>query len=261
MADLEPLLRFWRALDARFERVTSVPWGAVVTDARFPAIWDVNYARVESRSALTLAELEAELRPAIAEAGARHLHTVLFHPEEHTSLITEVSTRGDRLSWDAVMELRSWPASSLPPGPQVEEIRRLDQRFWQDLARSLREFDVTEPAAEDQILRIEREVVLPAGKRWFGVRDGAGHLAFGSLTVLEGVGSIDHVVTFPEVRRRGYATAIVGRIVNEARSAGARRVTLLAEPGGQAQRLYERLGFATITQIASTLGSVEAPNG
>jgi GNAT superfamily N-acetyltransferase len=151
------------------------------------------------------------------------------------------------------MELRRPPSRDPATGVEVVEVRRFDRGFWEDLSRSLREFDVTEPEAVAQILRIEREVVLPAGKRWFAVRDGTVHLAFGSLTVLEAMGNIDHVVTFPEARGRGFATAIVRRLVAEARDAGARRVTLLAEPRGEAQRLYQRLGFDTITQIASTL--------
>src|SRR2546425_1106997 len=135
MSDLEPFIRFWRALDGAFERVEPTWWGAVVTDRRYPLIWDVNYARVESDDpALTLAE-------------------------------------------------------------------------------------------------VERYVLLPFGKRWFGVREGDTLVALGSLISHDGVGYIDHVVTFPQARRRGYASAIVARIVREARGSGAQRVCLLAESG------------------------------
>jgi hypothetical protein len=41
------VVRFWRSLDLCFGRVEPTWWGAVVTDARFPAVWDVNYARVD----------------------------------------------------------------------------------------------------------------------------------------------------------------------------------------------------------------------
>ncbi|MFN8232070.1 MAG: hypothetical protein U0V56_00825 [Actinomycetota bacterium] len=44
------VLRFWRALDAHFGSVLPTTWGAVVTDGRFPAIWDANYARVDVAS-------------------------------------------------------------------------------------------------------------------------------------------------------------------------------------------------------------------
>ena len=63
----EHVLRFWRSLDAMFGRVEPTRWGAVVTDRRYPAVWDANYARVDTDSAgLTLAEVEASLLPALS---------------------------------------------------------------------------------------------------------------------------------------------------------------------------------------------------
>jgi ribosomal protein S18 acetylase RimI-like enzyme len=57
------------------------------------------------------------------------------------------------------------------------------------------------------------------------------------MLVLDGIGYLDHVVTFPHARRRGFATALSRRAVAEAGSAGAERVYLLAEPDGDAARL------------------------
>ncbi len=252
MPDLGSLLPLWRALDERFQRVEPTPWGAVVSDRRFSRIWDVNYARVETSHPVGLAEVERSLLPALRSAGARHEHIVLFHPDAHADLVTEASTRGDRLSWDAVMVLRDRGATAAGT-VAVEEVDVFDEALWKDLATSLPEFDVTAPTAATQILRIERELLLPAGKRWFAVREGRRRVALGSLLVLAGAGIVDHVVTLPEARGRGYASAIVRRIVEEARPAGAGSLWLLTEPGGRAERLYQRLGFVTITRIASTL--------
>ena len=92
------VLRFWRALDERFGSVEPVWWGAVVTDARFPMIWDANYARVDVAAPdLRLADIESHLLPALRDAGAPVMHVVTFHPEEATSLLSELSSRGDRL--------------------------------------------------------------------------------------------------------------------------------------------------------------------
>jgi hypothetical protein len=41
------LIRFWRALDGLFGAPETTWWGAVVTDPRFPTIWDANYARID----------------------------------------------------------------------------------------------------------------------------------------------------------------------------------------------------------------------
>ncbi len=70
MADLEPLLRFWRAHDDLFERTEARWWGAVVSDARFPAIQEPNYARVETRQPVRLEEIEDALVPAMRASGS-----------------------------------------------------------------------------------------------------------------------------------------------------------------------------------------------
>jgi GNAT superfamily N-acetyltransferase len=253
VAELEPLLRFWRALDSAFESVEPAWWGGVVADSRFPGIWDVNYARVETDDpALSLAEVESSLLPVMDRSGARHAHMVVFHPEHLTTLLSEASTRGDRLSWDTAMELRR-RAPGVRVDIDVEEVDPLDPSFWPAYRVSLGEFQVTEEDVVRQLVDIERDVLIPAGKRWFAVREDGRPQALGSLIGMEGAGYVDHVVTFPESRRRGYAGAIVRRIAQEARRSGLAHLYLLAEPGAEAVSLYGRLGFEAIGHIASTL--------
>jgi ribosomal protein S18 acetylase RimI-like enzyme len=253
VADLEPLLRFWRALDAAFQTVEPAWWGGVVADSRFPDVWDVNYARVETDDpSLSLAEVESVLLPLLDRSGARHTHMVLFHPERLTTILSEASTRGDRLSWDTAMELREL-ALDPPSVIDVEEVEPHDPSFWLAYRGSLGEFQITEDEAIQQLVDIERDVLIPAGKRWFAVRENGRPLALGSLIGLEGAGYVDHVVTFPEARRRGYASAIVRRIALEARRSDLDHLYLLAERGAEAVSLYERLGFEAIGHIASTL--------
>jgi ribosomal protein S18 acetylase RimI-like enzyme len=76
-------------------------------------------------------------------------------------------------------------------------------------------------------------------------------VALAALLVLDGVGFIDHVTTDPSARRRGFATALTRRAVSEARRAGAEQAFLLAEPAGAGAAVYKRIGFRTVTQIAS----------
>ena len=253
MSNIEPLLRFWRALDFAFETVEPAWWGGVVADSRFPGIWDVNYARVETDdAALSLAEVESSLLPVMDRVRARHTHMVVFHPEQLTALLSEASTRGDRVSWDTAMELRR-QAPEETGGVDVEEVDPNDPSFWPAYRGSLGEFRITEEGAIRQLVDIERDVLIPAGKRWFAVREAGRPRALGSLIGMEGVGYVDHVVTFPEARRRGYAGAVVRRIAEEARSSDLDHLYLLTEPGAGAASLYERLGFEAIGLIASTL--------
>jgi ribosomal protein S18 acetylase RimI-like enzyme len=248
------VLELWRRLDERFQRIETRPWGAVVTDPRFPLIWDVNYARVETDDArLGLEEIRASLDPALERAGAVHRHIVVFHPETLTGLIAGASAGGARLTWDLVMTLDDEPPEAARAGIDVEEVTDVDEAFLRTVRRSLTEFDVTDPAAADQLMRIEREVMLPAGKRWFRVGEPGGEAALGSLLQIDDVGLVDHIVTMPFARGRGYAEAVTRRIAHEAFALGTRTLVLLTEPNGNARRIYERIGFEPVTTIASTV--------
>jgi ribosomal protein S18 acetylase RimI-like enzyme len=265
MPDLtDDLIAFWAALDGHLERVEPVPWGAVVTDHRFPDVWDANYARVETGDEeLNLAEVARSLDPAIVAAGAASFHVVMFRPDLTTRLLAELSSRGDRLSWDVVMcHVGDAPGMPDPPGaPGVEELPR-DDALWDRVGSSLAWFGVTEPEVVRQLLRLEREAMAPANvKRWFGVRDDRGEVvSLGALVLLAGLAYVDDVVTFPEARGRGYASAVVTGLVREARASEARRTFLLVDPDGPIP-LYERLGFREVTRIASTLAVRQTTGG
>ncbi|HZD18247.1 MAG TPA: hypothetical protein VE669_08905, partial [Actinomycetota bacterium] len=140
MIDLEPLLRFWRALDDLFDRVDPHWWGAVVSDPRYPRIQEANYARVETPDPVALEEIEAELLPALRRSGAARSHVLIFHPEDQTDLLARASTRGERLSWDLVMER---PAAAGAADPRVEEVSGFDGAFWRAFRASARLFDIT----------------------------------------------------------------------------------------------------------------------
>ena len=255
MGELEPLLRYWRAQDDLFERVDVTPWGAVVSDARFPKVHEGNYARVEARRQVTLADVESSLLPALERARCERVHVLLFYPEDTTELLTEASTRGERLAWDLVMCSTGEAAES---DGSTEEIRTFDDAFWRIYDASGALFDVEDQSVLADYQAIERDVMIPAGRRWFAMLDGRRPVALSSIVVLEDVGFVDHVVTFPGARRRGYATALARRALAEAHTAGAERTYLLAEPGGVAAKIYERIGFRPVTQIASWIGTIDA---
>src|SRR3712207_1345421 len=213
--DLEPLLRFWRAQDDAFARVDGFWWGAVVSDARFPRVQEGNYARVETPQRVRLAEVEGPLVPAMRRAARGRTHVVVFFPEDQTELLAEASTRGERLAWDLVMEHRG---AAPPAGADVRaEEARFDDVVATGHRASLRWFDITDASVVDELAAMEREVMIPLGRRWFVVRHDAEPVAFAALLVLEGVGYVDNVVTFPEARGRGYATGLTASAVAAAR--------------------------------------------
>jgi GNAT superfamily N-acetyltransferase len=249
----------WRALDEILGGVRPTWWGAVVTDSRFPRVWDANYARIDSATTgLRVAEIEAELVPALAEAGSDVMHVVSFHPEETAELLAELSTRGHRLGWDLLMELdhTRLPHAGVDVGVYTEPLEP-GEELWSRLEASLELFGV-DASVTPELLRLEQQVFGPAGKRWFGVRDERGTvISMASLILLQDVGYVDHVVTFPSSRRRGFASALTSRLSREALGAGAAHVSLLADPDRSSTiAMYERLGFRQAGTFASTKGPV-----
>ncbi len=248
--ELETLLGLWRAHDAALGRAQPAWWGAVVSDARYPAIQEANYARVEARAPVRLAEVEAGLA---ASGTDTRSHVVVFHPEDQTELLAEAGTAGARLVWDLVMVRRAPPADRPGAMPDVptQEIRRFDDAFWLAHAESVRLFDVEDPETLRQLQALERDTLIPHGRRWFVVPDRGGPVAFASLLVAGDAAFLDHVVTFPAARRRGYAEALTRRALSEAAAAGAASTFLLAEPGRPAERIYRRTGFEAVAHLAS----------
>ena len=248
------ILRFWRALDLCFARVEPTWWGAVVTDPRFPGVWDVNYARVDVASDdLSLDEVEATLLPALRDAGSQVEHVVCFHPEATGGLLQELGSRGHSRSHDLVMEL-----DADPPDDGLRRVEELsaDPDLWSAVRASLGLFGIEGPVVA-QLAAIERDVLAAAGKRWFGIRDDGGIASVGALLVLDEVAYVDNVATFDHARGQGFASAVTTRIVREAAAVGAADTCLLADPTDRAVvGLYERLGFREVGRLASTRGPV-----
>jgi len=251
------VIRFWRALDDLLGSVRPTRWGAVVTDGRFPAIWDANYARLDAEATgVTAAEIERDLLPALRASGASIEHVVAFDPDAAVDVIAELSARGHRLGWDAVLATDD-PSSA--PNPEVQAIE-MDTSAWDDVRRSLGEsFGIEGGDPLEQLMRLERDVLASGAKRWFGVRREGRWVSLAALLTLEGVGYVDNVATETAFRERGLAAAVTSHVVRTALEEGAETVFLLADPDEpKVVALYERLGFREVARLASTRGPVPA---
>jgi len=246
----EDFIRFWRALDDLVSTVDPAPWGAVVTDGRFPAIWDTNYARLDRPSPdIDLADVEAALLPALRRAGAEHVHIVSFFPEEHHRLLAEASTRGDTLTWDVVMR-HDVPLADDDRAIAIEELVP-GEELWTAVHDSMEVFGIDRADVSEQLRMLEVEVLAPSGvKRWFGVREPGGRriAAIAAILRLEGVAYVDNVATFPWARGRGYASALTAHCVT---AAAGEPTFLLVDPEGP-RSLYSRIGFREVGRLAST---------
>src|SRR3972149_5547676 len=128
MRSFEPFLSFWRALDALFAVEERTWWGAVVSDARYPAVQEANYARVETTRAVALEQIETALLPSVARTGSRREHVVVFSPEAQTELLVEASTRGERIAGGLVMVHEG--STGPPPDEPAEPVERPGGGVW-----------------------------------------------------------------------------------------------------------------------------------
>ena len=261
MGDVEGLLGYVRATDELLEHAVPTWWGAVISDTRFPLLWDANYARVEAlQPDLSLADVMQTLEPALRHSGSGHAHVLVFRPEGTPALLQQAELAGHRLSWQTAMRCETALADgdSSEDRHVVEEADSADETLWEAHSAAYDEFEVESEDAAEQLLRLTREVLTPAGRRCFVVRNDDRIAGMASLQIRAGVGYVDDVVTFPDHRRRGMARALVRRTVEEARAASVADVFLLAERT-DAIRLYESVGFRAAGEIVSSLGPLPSP--
>ncbi len=251
MALPESLLRLLRFTDELHERVERTWWGVVCSDSRFPLVWDANYAAVDAAAPdLSLAEVEAVLHPALEAAGATHEHVWVMEPERAGRLVEDLGDGGRALGWDTLMVHRGGTVPE--PVHAVREVRKPDEAFWERERLALGAFGITQPWELEQVLARHREVLLPAGKRWFeSVVDGV-VAGIGSVLVHGDAAYVDDVVTMPAFRRRGVARSVMAALLAAAAEAGAREACLFADQPGPI-RLYESLGFDAAGEVVTSL--------
>lgn len=248
----EPLLSFWYEFEALNQAALTTGWGAVVTDDRFPLIWQANKASVlEPSPGLRLEEIREALHPALKAAGAGHEHIEFWDVDQPSRALKQLASEAQPSDADVLMVFEGYPTPLSPPGVEVRELRP-DEEFWSVYRDTRNDFGGahTEEVVTQMVSR-DRAVMAPAGLRPFaGLVDGQ-IAGFASLISLSGVGYVDNVVTRQRFRRRGVASACVTEAVKESLDGGDASVHLLAEKEGLPRRLYERLGFRVLRQVAA----------
>lgn len=266
----EPIRAFWYAYEARNPDVLRTPWGAVVSDARFPKIYDANHANIlEPGPSVTLADVREPLRRRVRELRLTYEHVEVADLDAPCPATDELvamhrgplqpdvvmvyegplahAARGARGEGGAVGlddgEVRVRPAG--PDDPWFTEFQQACFLAYAEGQEGIPTLVVDEDVAR-QLAERGRIVEIPAGQRFFvGMVDEepAGTTA---LVSLEGVGYLDNVVTLTRHRRHGVATATVTAAVRASLAHGDTTTFLLTDENGPARSLYERLGFRVV---------------
>jgi GNAT superfamily N-acetyltransferase len=148
-----------------------------------------------------------------------------------------------RLGWESVddtrvMVARTWPASPLPGGFQLERTDAATFTAWIGVARG--------SSTAEQAAHARRVTASPVPYEALLVRDDQGNAVAGGQVAVEGdVAGLYDVFSREEHRGRGLAQALCVALLERARSHGASVGYLQVDAGNEvARRLYRRLGFA-----------------
>lgn len=241
------------ALVVRTPRVPTYWWGHVLIGKRPPSPDDVpawlERYRTEvgdpsgvSSVAITWDEPErrdaAAIEPTLAAFAARGLEPVRL-----VGFAADPGTVAASGQPPAGLDLR--PLASQHEWDALLELQMLE-RPEATTEASYREYRVRRHA-------LTRDMVAAGWGTWFGAFDGARGPLVGSLGIFveRGLGRYQHVLTHPEHRGRGVASALLGAAARwAARRRGARRLIIVAEQDTAGHRLYAGRGFVEVERAA-----------
>jgi GNAT superfamily N-acetyltransferase len=186
---------------------------------------------------LPLADKLAHVESFYRRAGLRALYRIT--PYTQPAGLDAALDAAGYLAWDETRVMWIDLPRPLSVGPVAASIEQVDAIEFAEVAAQLRGSPAAQAAAEKQ--RIANSV-LPG--EFVVLREDGQNLACGSVVVDGDVAGIFNMVTADAQRGRGRATAIVGRLLQCAASAGVHRVYLQVDAGNTAaRRVYDRFGF------------------
>ena len=252
--ELDRALAFEEALSARSaERIVPFRSGRAYFNDSFPRVWDLNFLRVDGGKAVDPGELAAEAELLHTDAG--HTHRRVEVPDEDVGARLETFFR--RLGWkierDVILVYRGAGERSVGTSI-VEEVAPEDLlALREEVSRA--EAWATDEEALREVLAASRIWGTIANARYFAVRVDGAPVSAAELYTDGRVAQVEDVVTLPDYRGRGFASAVVLRAVEEALAAGVDLVFLVAGDDDRPKELYGRLGFEVVGRTWSFLRS------
>jgi ribosomal protein S18 acetylase RimI-like enzyme len=219
------------------EHVEHVDRGWLIFNPETSALWSANFLEVEAPG------LEADQLAGLADdllggRGIGHRYIVPGDPELGEALEPRFRELGWEVDRSLYMVLRRAPdrqgSSALEvPRAATEGVRRAVAEDDPDFT----------PEAVDQLPIRDARLDRVANGRWFAAPADDEPGATCVLYEHDGMGQVETVVTRPEVRGRGMASAVVLAAAEASRQAGHELTFIVADAEDWPWKLYERLGF------------------
>jgi ribosomal protein S18 acetylase RimI-like enzyme len=239
--ELARIHRFEREIDMAGTQTVESPLGVGVLTPELPLRHDSNYLLIDK--AEDAAEAIAEADRILGGAGRDFRAINTFEEELGERLRPHFHALGWRTQRHLFMVLRRPPAKRV----DLSLVREVDQAALRPgRKQAILSYPWGTPELAEQLLDSKLFLAERAETRFFGVEVDGEIVAWTDLYVAHGVGQVEDVATLPEHRKKGFATAVLLRAVEEARRAGADLVFLVADDEDWPKELYRRLGFDPI---------------
>ncbi|HYX88246.1 MAG TPA: GNAT family N-acetyltransferase [Gaiellaceae bacterium] len=231
--ELERIFAFAAAGDMGGERTVPSRFGTAVYSPRVPLRSDANHLRVERRvpDADSLVEELRQLEQRMAwfpdgDAGER--------------LAPALQRLGWRVDRHVVMAQRRPPQRAA----DTALVQEVEERALRPARRRLLADEPwARPEVVEQLFRGKELIAERVTMRCFAAVVDGEIASYTDLYLRDDAAQIEDLGTLPQHRGRGYASAVMLKAIEEARSAGADLVFLFAERDGWPKELYRRLGF------------------
>lgn len=241
-------------------RVYETGYGSIILHPAYPILYDANLVIIKRMiSGLSIEQLEQQLRPMYQPLGVTHLRFLIPDPEVAAALEPECTALAYKHSRYLIMEhvrpseRQANPEITLNAVTSPVGFTRLDQLEHE----LMRELAWNSRAMRSALSTRRREVAAHLPMRWFWAE--YKNTTVGSIGLLTDgpYASIQEVSTRPNMRGRGVASTMVLALLDQARAAGARVVSLTAEADDWPKNLYSRLGFESISSMSAFLKEFE----
>jgi ribosomal protein S18 acetylase RimI-like enzyme len=251
MDEFERALAFIEDLEERSAtRIESFSWGRGFFNDDLPAVWDMNFARVE-REPDSWRDLEREVDELQGRGGLAHRKMLLRDERWVPALRDEARGRG----WEAtsLIFMARTGEGDKTNGGRAREVDYPEMRKLRSLLSHRQPWAGSDDDVR-QILDANRKWMKLVGGRYFGAEADGRLVAAADLYLGPGLAQVEDVETMKEYQGRGYGTDVVLEAVETARrEAPDAFVFLIADENDWPKVLYERLGFETVGRRHSIL--------